>query len=179
MDSFLFASVYAFAFKNVWTDSIIIFFAAYWEYVIPVVLLFYLWIPKEKRHELKNRAIVTVFAVFSAIIARFGFASLIRYFYPRQRPFVFEGIDALINQNPLESSFPSGHVTFFMAIAVYFFLSGNKKLGWFMFISAILIGAARVGAGVHWPSDVIAGWILGAGVSWIIFKLSRRYIGSK
>jgi undecaprenyl-diphosphatase len=175
MDSFLFASVYSFALRNVWTDSIIIFFAAYWEYVVPIVLLFYLWSPKFNKAELKSRALIVGVSVFSAIVARFGFASLIRYFYPRQRPFVFEGVDALITQNPLEASFPSGHATFFMAIAVYLLLAGNKKLGWFMFASAILIGVARVSAAVHWPSDVIAGWILGAGVSYIIFMLTKKY----
>ena len=176
MDSFLFASVYSFAFKNVWLDSLIILFAAYWEYVVPAVLLLYLWTPKSKRSELKSRAVIVGGAIFSAVIARFGFANLIRYFYPRERPFVFEGLDTLISQDPFEASFPSGHATFFMAIAVYLLLSGNKKLGWFMFASAILIGAARVGAAIHWPSDVIAGWILGAVVSWVIFKLSSRYI---
>jgi undecaprenyl-diphosphatase len=176
MDSFLFASVYLFAFKNVWLDSLIILFAAYWEYVVPVVLLLYLWSPKFNKAELKSRAIIVGGAIFSAVVARFGFASLIRYFYPRQRPFVFEGISSLISQDPLEASFPSGHATFFMAIAVYLLLSGRKKLGWFMFASAILIGVARVGAAIHWPSDVIAGWILGALVSWIVFKLSSRYI---
>ena len=175
MDSFLFASVYSFAFKNVWLDSLIILFAAYWEYVVPAVLLLYLWTPKSKRDELKTRAVVVGMSIFSAVVARFGFASLIRYFYPRERPFVFEGINSLISQDPLEASFPSGHATFFMAIAVYLLLSGRKKLGWFMFVSAILIGVARVGAAIHWPSDVIAGWILGALVSWIIFRLSRRY----
>lgn len=176
MDNLLFASVYSFAFKNVWLDSLIIFFAAYWEYVIPVVLLFYLWAPKSRRQELKSRSIVVGLAVFSAVVARFGLANLIRYFYPRQRPFVFEGIDTLITQNPLEASFPSGHATFFMAMAVYLLLSGNKKLGWFMFTSAILISVARVGAAIHWPSDVIVGWILGAAVSWVVFKLSRKYV---
>lgn len=176
MDSLLFASIYSYAFKNVWLDGLIIFFAAYWEYIVPIVLLFYLWSPKIARVELKSRAIIVGMSLFSAVIARFGIASLIRYFYPRQRPFVFEGLDTLISQNPLEASFPSGHATFFMAIAIYLLLAGNKKLGWFIFASAIFIGIARVGAAIHWPSDVIAGWILGAAVSWIVFKLSRRYI---
>lgn len=179
MDSFLFASAYSFAFKKVWLDSLIVLFAVYWEYVIPVVLLFYLWAPKTKRSELKTRAIEVGFAIFSAVVARFGIANLIRYFYPRQRPFVFEGVDALINQNPLEASFPSGHATFFMAIAVYFLLRGNKKLGWFMFASAVLIGVARVSAGIHWPSDIIAGWILGAAVSWVVFKLTKKFVKNR
>lgn len=155
-------------------DTLIILLAAYWEYVVVAVLLFYLWAPKFRKIDLKTRAVHTGLAVLAAVVARFGVTSLIRYFYPRERPFAFEGLDSLINQNPLESSFPSGYATFFMALAVYFLLAGQKKLGYFLLVSAILIGAARVAAGVHWPSDIVAGWAVGAVVSWIVFKLFAK-----
>lgn len=174
MDNFLFASVYNLAFKNVWTDALIILFAAYWEMVVVAVLLIYLWSPKINRLDLKIRAKKVGWALFSAIAARFGVAELIRFLYPRERPFVTNGLDTLINQNPLESSFPSGHTTFFMALAVYLILAGDKKLGWFLLVSAVVIGLARVAAGVHWPSDITAGWAVGALVSFIVFKLVNR-----
>ncbi|MBI2055140.1 MAG: phosphatase PAP2 family protein [Candidatus Sungbacteria bacterium] len=171
MDNFLFASIYNFAFKEVWADTLIILFAAYWEYVVVAVILFYLWSPKFRKADLRTRAVHTALAVFSALLARFGVTSLIRNFYPRERPFAFEGLDSLISQNPLESSFPSGHATFFMALAVYFLLAGQKKMGYFLLVSAALIGAARVAAGVHWPSDILAGWAIGAAVSFVVFKV--------
>ena len=174
LDNLLFASIYNFSFKGVWSDTLIILFAAYWEYVVVAVLLFYLWSPKIKKADLKTRAARTGLAVLSALAARFGVAALIRNFYPRERPFAFEGLDSLINQNPLEASFPSGHATFFMALAVYFLLSGQKKLGYFLLISAVLIGVARVAAGVHWPSDILAGWAIGAAVSFVVFKLFSK-----
>ncbi|MDP3764417.1 MAG: phosphatase PAP2 family protein [bacterium] len=177
MDNIFFASIYNLSFKDVWTDTLIILFAAYWEFVVVAVLLFYLWTPKFRKSDLKIRAVHTGIALFSALVARFGVTSLIRYFYPRERPFVFGGLDALINQNPLEASFPSGHATFFMALAVYFFLVKQPKLSLFLFISAILIGVARVAAGVHWPSDIVAGWAVGAVVSYIIFELTKNRFG--
>ena len=174
MDNFLFASIYNLSFKGVWSDTLIILFAGYWEFVVVAVFLFYLWTPKTRRAELKQRAKNVGWAVLAALIAKFGLVELIRFFYPRTRPFVFEGLNALISQNPLESSFPSGHATFFMALAVYFLLAGEKRFGWFLFVSAILIGVARVAAGVHWPSDIVAGWLVGAGISWIVFKFSHK-----
>ncbi|MEK7565106.1 MAG: phosphatase PAP2 family protein [Patescibacteria group bacterium] len=174
MDNIFFASIYNLAFKNVWTDTLIILFAAYWEFVVVAVLLFYLWTPKLRKSDLRTRALHTGLALFSALFARFGVTSLIRFLYPRERPFVFGGLDALINQNPLEASFPSGHATFFMALAVYFLLIGQRKLGIFLFVSAILIGVARVAAGVHWPSDVLAGWAIGAVVSYVIFWFTKN-----
>ncbi|MBI2454055.1 MAG: hypothetical protein HYV54_00545 [Parcubacteria group bacterium] len=64
MDNLLFASVYNLAFKEVWADTFIILFAAYWEYVVVAVLLFYLWAPKFRKIDLKTRAMHTALAVF-------------------------------------------------------------------------------------------------------------------
>ena len=174
MDNFLFASVYNMAFRGVWTDALIILFAAYWEMVVAAVLLMYLWSPQLNRVDIRARAKKVGLALLAAIVARFGVTGLIRFLYPIERPFVANGLDALINQNPLESSFPSGHATFFMALAVYLILTGNKKLGWFILVSALTIGVARVAAGVHWPSDVMAGWLVGGLVSWLVFKLLNK-----
>ncbi|MBI2465968.1 MAG: phosphatase PAP2 family protein, partial [Candidatus Sungbacteria bacterium] len=65
-------------------------------------------------------------------------------------------------------------VAFAFFIPIYFLLVGQKKMGFFLLVSAALIGAARVAAGVHWPSDILAGWAVGAGVSFVIFKISNR-----
>ncbi len=174
MDNLFFASVYSYANQEIWSDAIIILFAGYWEIVVAAVLLVYLWAPKFSKVDLRTRAVRVGWAALSATVARFGIDSLIRLIYPRQRPFVTEDLNALIAQNPLESSFPSGHATFFMALAVYLLLAGNKKLGLFMLASAVAISIARVAAGVHWPSDILAGWAVGALVSFVIFKISNR-----
>jgi undecaprenyl-diphosphatase len=73
------------------------------------------------------------------------------------------------------SSFPSGHST--MAAAVYLTLGmaasrfvSRRRLkalfvGTAMFVTAA-VGVTRVYLGVHWPSDVLAGWALG--FSWAL-----------
>jgi undecaprenyl-diphosphatase len=69
------------------------------------------------------------------------------------------------------SSFPSGHST--MAAAVYLTLGlvasrfvARRRLKALFLVSAILVtaavGVSRVYLGVHWPSDVLAGWAIGA-----------------
>ncbi|MBV9834412.1 MAG: phosphatase PAP2 family protein [Alphaproteobacteria bacterium] len=73
-------------------------------------------------------------------------------------------------------SFPSGHsansAVIYLTLAIL--LAGTQtqlRVRWLIIICALLltitIGATRVYLGVHWPSDVVAGWAIGA--SWALF----------
>ena len=65
-------------------------------------------------------------------------------------------------------SFPSGHsagnMMFFGALAM---LAGRRGAYWGAAVVILLIGVSRVWLGVHWPSDVLAGWVEGLG--WLAF----------
>ena len=62
-------------------------------------------------------------------------------------------------------SFPSGHATLFMALAIVIYFH-HRWLGILFFVFAIIIAIARVIAGVHFPVDILVGWILGGGVAY-------------
>lgn len=78
-------------------------------------------------------------------------------------------------------SFPSGHANssmiFFLVLALA--LTGNSRWRWWAIAGAILlsllIGTSRVMLGVHWPSDVIAGWAFGALWVLLTLKLAERF----
>lgn len=77
------------------------------------------------------------------------------------------------------ASFPSGHTTSVMAGAMALFLCGSKKWSWAGFILAILMGISRIYLLAHYPTDVIAGLIVGAiaGVSaYYLTKLAYKII---
>ncbi|MCA9352427.1 phosphatase PAP2 family protein [Patescibacteria group bacterium] len=72
-------------------------------------------------------------------------------------------------------SFPSGHATLFSALAVAIYLH-HRFIGSIFILLAFLIGTARVVAGVHFPIDVLTGWVIGTVVSLLTYYLfTRKY----
>jgi undecaprenyl-diphosphatase len=63
-----------------------------------------------------------------------------------------------------------------LAMSLYFI---NKRIGILYFIVALIVGLARVASGVHFPIDILVGYILGIIIAVIfkfIFKKIRREI---
>ena len=73
-------------------------------------------------------------------------------------------------------SFPSMHSA--SVPALYFTLAKEAKKKWLWIIAAaltLLVGFSRIVAGMHYPTDVLTGWILGFAVIGI-FSLLDRYV---
>ena len=113
-----------------------------------------LLIPKKTR---KVGAMSAVALLGSLLINNYFLKNLVQ----RPRPFVtFTDIQILI-PTPSEFSFPSGHTSSSFAAAAVFYRFLPKKLGVPSVILAGLIGFSRLYVGVHYPTDVIAGIIMG------------------
>ncbi|MBL7142459.1 MAG: phosphatase PAP2 family protein [Candidatus Pacebacteria bacterium] len=155
-------------------DALGIFLADYLPYLLILLLLSFLFWPKRDR--IKNRAMVLV-SIIGALIAKFVVKETILLFYACPRPYVDLPLtNKLISANPAENleSFPSGHAILFFALSAVIY-SFNKKLGIFFLICSTLMGIARIFVGVHWPSDILAGAVLGIIVGVIIKWLYAKY----
>jgi undecaprenyl-diphosphatase len=99
-------------------------------------------------------------------------AETIYFFWQRQRPFVGNNVNLILGyqNNP---SFPSGHASFFFGLSamVYFY---NKKAGSLFLIASFLISISRVYGGIHWPSDILAGALIGIISAYFINKISFK-----
>jgi undecaprenyl-diphosphatase len=115
--------------------------------------------------------------VAAVLIAQFGSEQL-KHLYGRPRP------DLVPHGTYVYSaSFPSGHSM--LSAAVYLTLAAliatlepRRSTRALVFVTAIVlmsaIGLSRIYLGVHWPSDVLAGWCAGAGVALIAWAVLLR-----
>lgn len=78
----------------------------------------------------------------------------------RIRPFEANGFKDLLISAPKDFSFPSGHTAASFAAALVLF-HRSRKLGAAAWITALLIAFSRLYLYVHYPTDVLAGAVLG------------------
>ena len=120
-------------------------------------------------------------AVFVSIAGGTLISTLLKDAFARPRPDI---VAHLVDVSSL--SFPSGHammsaVTYLTLGALLASAHRDGKTRTFILVAAVLltvlVGVSRVYLGVHYPTDVLAGW--SAGASWAIacWLVTRRLIG--
>ena len=155
-------------------DLLIVFFGDWYLYI--VLLIFGYSAAREYQKGSMAAMYSYLTALIAALVARFGVAEVIRIFYHRPRPFLALGVSHLINDSSY--SFPSGHtiLIFALGVATHFF---NKRLAYFLYISGVVIGIARVMGGVHYPSDILGGIILGLITGVAVYSIARTVLNLK
>lgn len=92
----------------------------------------------------------------------------VKKLFPRQRPYITLE-KANFPSNPLKDhSFPSGHTTAIFSIVTPYILSA-PGLAFVLLPLALSVGLSRIYLGLHYPSDVLAGAIIGTLVGSLAF----------
>ena len=126
-------------------------------------------------HRRKLQALIFLAAVFLGQTL----AEITKHLVGRNRPDLVPHLDQVYS-----SSFPSGHSA--MSPIVYLTLAGILAAGepnraaktLLVAVAAALVlavGASRVYLGVHWPTDVLAGWAMGTAVALLATLVLHRF----
>ena len=136
-------------------DKVIVFFADYLAYILVAVFITILFFQKTRSEKIR----LFLSAIVASIVGRGIVVEVIRFFYHHPRPFVvLENVRQLFAESSY--SFPSGHATFFFALSTVLYCR-NKYFGATFFVLSLIMGLARISAGVHYPLDILGGAIFG------------------
>lgn len=173
MDITLFKAINNLAGNNPLADRTFIFISSYGPFLLAGLLaLLWFW-PREHSIRHRQQQIVLI-ALLSVVVSLLANQVIIRV-WDRPRPFTVQATNLLLPPSQ-EPSFPSDHATFAFAIAVAILLA-SRRLGIFASFVAVLLAFSRVYIGEHYPSDVIAGALIG-GVSTLLLFRMQRYLES-
>ena len=116
----------------------------------------------------------TALLVVASTLSFAGLVTLLKQAFSRMRPDA-----AFADYAAWGMSFPSGHAS--MSAAVFLTLgvltaTTRNRLSERLYVlavaaaAALLVGASRVALGVHWGTDVLAGWALGTAwsIAWLL-----------
>ncbi len=123
----------------------------------------------------KQRAII----ISGTVIISSAITGLLKYTIQRERPFVtYPDINHITPEDSY--SFPSGHTSTAFALATSVTIAYPK---WYVAAPAYLWASSaaysRMHFGVHYPSDVIAGALIGSGSAWLCYQLNKRLLQRK
>lgn len=126
-----------------------------WFWLVGLIVL---WLVGDEAW--KGRALMMI----SAILITATFVMVLKFTFRRRRP---EGELGQIYRKTDPHSFPSGHAARALMLGVLALILGPPWFGILLIIWGPLVGLARVAMGVHYVSDILAGWVIGimAGIS--------------
>jgi membrane-associated phospholipid phosphatase len=135
------------------------------EWLAPILIVTLLLIGKK-------RAALEMFVIFAvSALVIFG----LKHFIEAPRPFQIDA--SVVQYSPEEDGYgmPSGHAFMSVVILGWLWLRHPRSVILTSGALAIvlLVGLARVYLGVHYPSQVFAGWILGGLFFWLFWWLDR------
>lgn len=147
-------------------DMLIIFAAKYLIALSPILALWVLYkaSPQRRKELIIFGAITVPLAYLLALIAR--------HFWYDPRPFVLGGFTPLI-PHTADNGFPSDHMLLASALAAVVGYS-DRKLAALTWVIALIIGGARVVAGVHHVTDILGSLALVLAAKWSAYAIIHQ-----
>ena len=146
----------------------------YWT---PLFLLFFYFL--QKKIGWKNFGFYILFTAILILVCD-QTSNLFKWYFHRLRPCNDEEIKHIIRVVKSSSSFSffSGHAANSMATTVFgfFILKKYYKHSYLLFLFPLIFAYSRIYLGLHFPSDILTGYVFGAIFGFICYKLYQKYI---
>jgi undecaprenyl-diphosphatase len=168
LDFQLFQLINNLAGRNAFVDGLArLLVNEYFLTTVMALILVAFWFEGQDRDERRRNQRALLRAIVALFVANIVL-KLINLVYFRPRPFDTHEVNLLFYR-PWDSSFPSNPATVGFSIAVAMWLH-NRRLGALLLGLATLFGLSRIYCGVHYPSDVIAGALLGGLSAYVVVR---------
>ena len=144
------------------------------DYFVPLAMCFWmlgLWFFGQDSHARGRNQRAVLAAAIALGIANLAVLLLDQVVF-RDRPFTQFDLATLFYE-PTDSSFPANPAAVAFAAATAIWL-GNRRAAVLLFCLAVVWCLARVYSGLFYPSDIVAGGLIGAGVAWLVTLGMRR-----
>jgi len=147
-----------------------------WWSVRVALLLLWLWLVWRG-----GRMRVFALLLIPTLMVSNELCDLLKSWVGRMRPCIALPIEPLVGR--LSSpSFPSAHAANMASLMALAGTVGGWRVALGLLWLPLLVGLSRVYVGVHYPSDVLGGWLLGGligvGVGWLWSRIAARRVSS-
>ncbi len=161
-------------------------FDRFWLFVtqiqswIPLFVLFAILIFYYYRGRKGGTVVFFLLLTFGITIV---FTGIVKEYVARLRPNNVEALGELIRvlQKPTNYSFFSGHASSSFSITTFVVLSLQRYTKWIYlsYLWPLLFVMSRIFVGVHYPSDIIVGALVGTGFAFVCHRLCQKTIEDK
>ncbi|WP_245574836.1 phosphatase PAP2 family protein [Aequorivita capsosiphonis] len=130
-----------------------------------------------------KKGIVVAFFLLLTVVVTMLFTDMVKDYVARLRPNNVEVLGELIRilQKPSNYSFFSGHASSSFSIATFIVLMLRKFSKWIylIYLWPLIFVMSRIFIGVHYPSDIFVGALVGTSFAWIFVIFCYKTLASK